>query len=84
MYNGRIPQISGGFGVYPYGGTISGTWGAFNHGISQNSTGVDSGWGGAYNRGAADFYASRSSPIYQDTVIVQPAGVAVCGWIIKY
>lgn len=84
MYNGRIPEISGGFGVHPYGGTISGTWGAFNHGISQNSTGIDSGWRGAYDRGAADFYASRSSPIYQDTDIVQPAGVAVCGWIIKY
>lgn len=84
MYNGRIPEISGRFGVYPYGGTINGTSGAFHNSLTHNSCGIQGGWEGAYNRGIGLFNASRCSPLYQDTDIVQPAGVAVCGWIIKY
>lgn len=61
-----------------------GTSGAFYNGTSQNTTGVDSGWGGAYNRGVGYFNASRVSSAYSRTDnAVIPKSVIVI-YCIKY
>lgn len=69
-----LPQISGGFRAYGYGGP--GSSGAFG-GWNSNSNTLRNGSTSGYNYVEYDFYASRSSEIYSKSNTVQPPAYRV-------